>query len=155
MGGGDLWKENNLRVEDEADRVRSLPDDQLPELPEDLKKAMVGWSMASFRRYRELLALGGRKAAVLQFRIDAFYKKRGTDVRKADNDRDAVETLTGWIETRTPRAILFHSDLDPDENSEGWWLPLSQVTRMDELGGGANRYEIDVKSWLVLKNNYQ
>ena len=71
------------------------------------------------------------------------------------DDEDDFETLTGWVETRTPRAMLFHSDMDPDKESKGWWIPTSQIVREDELSGGTNRVEIDVKGWLVRKNNYQ
>lgn len=154
MGRRNVREEAEPPYYDAAHVVDATPDDKLPELPDDLKNAMKGWSIASFRRIRQMLALGGRKSAVLQYRIDNFYRKRVTDVKKAGRE-DTVETLTGWVETRTPRAILFHSDLDPDEEGPGWWLPLSQITRMDELGGGANRYEIDVKTWLVQKNGYQ
>lgn len=70
-------------------------------------------------------------------------------MRKRNDDE--TEMLSGWIETRTPRAILFHSDL----MEEAVWIPTSQIVREEEIGGGANRYEIHVKSWLVQKNNYQ
>lgn len=69
------------------------------------------------------------------------------------NDGDKPHLLSGWVEVRTARAILFHSDFM--ESGQPIWLPLSQILKEEELSGDINRWEVEVKSWLVQKNGYQ
>jgi hypothetical protein len=64
---------------------------------------------------------------------------------------DQPHMLSGWVETRTPRAVLLHSDF----MEEPIWIPLSQVTAQEEISGNINRWEFYVKGWLVQKNGYQ
>lgn len=144
---------------DPVSLVEQMDDAQLPLLPPRLTELAKGMSIRSFRRFREINCLWGERVAELQIKIDQFYRKNGDPMRKAGKE-DTVETLTGWIETRTPRAILFHSDFGPDDPDKegqtvGWWIPTSQITRVEELEGGSNRVEIDVKSWLCQKNGFE
>lgn len=132
--------------------VEMMEDKDLPELPEGLT-LYPGVSLASVRRYREMLLIGGLRSTRLQIGIDAFFKKRGV----ADEDgimrkvNDETEMLSGYIETETPRAILFKSD----NMDAAVWIPTSQITKREELGGDMNRVEIHVKSWLVRKNGFE
>jgi hypothetical protein len=72
--------------------------------------------------------------------------------RMARRDADDVYNLCGWIETSTPKAHLFHSDMM--EEGAGIWIPKSQIVSTEELEG-ANRYELGVKAWICEKNGWQ
>jgi hypothetical protein len=71
-------------------------------------------------------------------------------MRRDFGEGNTVHLLSGWVETRTARAVLLHSDF----MEEPIWLPLSQVVEERELSGDINRWELVVRFWLIQKNGY-